>query len=294
LDWSRYVQEVLIATSGGPCKNPPFLMILRHSLDAAQLAFFKALAGGTIDYMGVPVLVQTGKGNGAIALLNSSIAVFGQLADVKAAIRRHGTASRPAVALANKAGQYRGRYDAWLVSVGPLSAPANESSAGIKTDFMERLDAMRGGIRFSPDFDLSAEMVARTEKDAAGMMDAVRWLHGAVEVQAKKMGQIGATGLENIKFERDGKRILISLRVPEEQVRLALQRRSAANSAQAVLPENATPRAPNPAQRDRRHPARSAFSRRLRTWAPFYFQPKSRRPPARNSIAEATGRSCIR
>ena len=239
VDWSQYVQEVLIASPGGPGKNPPFLMIVRGSLDPARLESLKAFTGGLTDYQGVPLLVSTGKSNTAIAFLGGSVAIFGQPADVKAAIRRRGQHSSPPADLAEKVKQSNQRFDAWLVSTGPLSAPAPVSSAGVKTDFLQNLEGFRGGVRFSPDFDLSAEIVARTEKDAAAMAEGLRWLYGAVQAQAKNSARKDATGLENMKFEVKGRRILLSLQVPERMVRAALQQTRVSPRAPAPAPQTA-------------------------------------------------------
>jgi len=57
------------------------------------------------------------------------------------------------------------------------------------------------------------------------MADGLRWLYGAVRAQARNSGRKEATGLENMKFELNGRRILLLLQVPEETVRVALQRK---------------------------------------------------------------------
>ena len=123
----------------------------------------KAFTGGLTGYQGVPVLFIHRQKQQAIAFLNGLVAVFGPPADVKAAIRRRGQHSSPPAGLAEKLKQSNQRFDVWLVSMGPLSAPAPVSSAGVKTDFPQNLEVFRGGLRFSPDFELSAEIVARTE-----------------------------------------------------------------------------------------------------------------------------------
>jgi hypothetical protein len=235
-DWSRYVKEVLIASPGGPGKNPPFLMIVRGSLDRALIESLKPLTGPTADYQGVSLLSPGGKGKATIAFLDESTAVFGQLADVQAAIRRHAARAAPPAALAAQLNRFRGRYDAWIVSLGPLPAPAEMPPAVGKAAFLQGVESFHGGVRFSPDFELSAEIVARSVKEAAGLADGLRWLYSAVQAQARNSGK-AANRLENMTFTVVGRRISIGLHVPAETLRAALQqtRRS---------PETPSPAAP--------------------------------------------------
>lgn len=241
-DWSDYLREILIATPGGPSKNPAFLVLVRFSAEPAQLDVLKALAGSPTEYMGVPLLPSKGKSNIVIALLENSTAVFGRPADVKAAIRRQAQHAAAPAALAGKVRQFNGRYDAWLFATGPLPVPPQAAPAGVKTGFLQTLDGLQGGVRFSPDFELSAELANRTEKDAAGMLQGLGWLLSAMQAQANGSGPHETAGLENMKIERAGKRVLISLRVPEEQVRLALQRH--ARAAQAASAKTSGSQAP--------------------------------------------------
>jgi hypothetical protein len=88
--------------------------------------------------------------------------------------------------------------------------------------YIEKLTDVSLGLRLSPDFDLSATLAARTEKAAAEMAQAIQWLSGSARQQAKLTGK-GGTGLDSLKCEVNGRRILISLHVPEEQVRAGLQ-----------------------------------------------------------------------
>lgn len=220
LDWSHYAQEVVFAggSPGGPGKPSPTLVIVRGLLDPAWIESLNAFRGAKSNYLGVPML-SSGSGNSVVAFLDGSIAVIGQPADVKAAIRRRGQNTPPAPVLAEGLARFEGRYDAWMVSAGSLAAPA-KSPIGASMKWLERLDSFTGGVRLSPDFELSLEMTMRSEKDVAGMADGLRWFAGVVQTQEKT-----ALSLEDMNFQVDGKRLSLSLQAPEQQIRAALRQR---------------------------------------------------------------------
>jgi hypothetical protein len=222
LDWSHYAQEVVFAGGApdGPGKPSPTLAIVRGLLDPAWIESLNAFRGTKTTYLGVPIL-SSGNGNAVVAFLDGSIAVIGQSADVKAAIRRRGQNVPPSPVLAEGLARFEGQCDVWLVSAGSLTAPA-KSPAAAPLKWLERVDSFTGGVRLSPDFELSAEMTMRTEKDVADMADGLRWFAGVVQTQ-----ESSALSLDDMNFKVDGKRLSLGLQVPEQQVRAALQRRQA-------------------------------------------------------------------
>ena len=220
LDWSRYAQEVVFAggAPAGPGKPSPSLAVVRGLLDPAWIESLNAFRGAKSNYLGVPIL-SSGSGNAVVAFLDGSIAVIGPPADVKAAIRRRGQNTPPSPVLAEGLARFEGQFDAWLVSAGSVTAPAR-SPAGASLKWLERLDSFTGGVRLSPDFELSAEMAMRSEKDVAEMAQGLRWFASVVRTQ-----EGSALTLEDMNFKVDGKRLSLSLQVPEPQLRAALQQR---------------------------------------------------------------------
>jgi hypothetical protein len=201
--------------------------------------------GDATEYEGVRILASSKPGNGVIAFLDNSIVVIGQMTDVKPAIRRRSQHTALPAALAAQVAQYS-RYDIWLAATGtlagPLAGPVTGSTAGAKAaQYLAKLAGFNGGLRFSPDFELSADIEARTEKDAAEMAEGLHWLTGMAQSQAKNAGK---GGLEGLKLQVNCKHILVSLHVPEEQIRAGLQQMRAAKAIQAVAAARPAPLAP--------------------------------------------------
>lgn len=218
LDWSHYAQEVVIATTGGPGKQPPSLVIVRGLLDPAWVESLNAFRGPKSSYLGVPILSNE-DGSTIVAFLNGSIAVIGQPGDVKAAIRRRGQNTPPSKPLAEGLARFEGQYDTWMVSSGGLSAPA-KSPAANSLKWLEHVEAFSGAMRFSPDFEISAEITMRDEKDVAEMANGLKWLLFVGQTQE------GAAGsLNDMKLQAEGKHLSFALRVPEQQVLAALRQR---------------------------------------------------------------------
>ena len=235
IDWSQEVRDIVVAR--GPGKHPATLILVRSSIGPARVRAWKALSGDAAEYEGVPMLTSSKPEGGAIAFLPGPIVALGQLDDVKAAIHRRGQPTALPAGLAARVNQYN-QDDLWLASTetmtGPLPVPGGgKSPAGAKAaEFLEKVAGLNGGLRFSPDFDLSADLEARTEKGAAELSQGLGMLAGMMRSQAKTAG---GRGLEGLKFNLSGKHILLSLHVPEEQMRAGLQQMRTARAAPVAV-----------------------------------------------------------
>jgi len=239
IDWSQQVQDVVLA--GGAGKSAPALIIVRTSLDPARIQALKAFTGNMTEYQGVPILVSDKPGNGVFAFLDNSIVLVGQMADVQSAIRRRGQHAALPAALAAQVAKYSG-YDIWAAAAGtfpapaPLAGPAAKAPAeAAAAQYLAKVAGFNGGLSLSPDFELAADVEARTEKAAAEMAEGLRWVNSTVKSQAKSAGQAGS-GLEGLKYQVNGKHILLSLHVPEEQIRAGLRQMRTVQPSQAIQP----------------------------------------------------------
>lgn len=209
------LQEVLVANAGGSGTNARVLLIVRGGADLRELASRSTPNARMTEYQGVPLLVNQ---NSAMAFLDGSIVVLGKLAEVQAAVRRRGRASGVPAGLAPAVERSNGRYDAWIVASGPLAPLIPGGNTELQP--LQHVTALQVGIRVSPDFELSTDIATATAKAAADLEALVRKAFD----QARLQGPV-PLGLENLITTVDGTHIRFTLRVPEEQVRLALQKR---------------------------------------------------------------------
>jgi len=249
IDWSKEIQDVLIAGSGATGDQGPALVMVRSSLTLARLQGLNGVKGEASEYEGVPIMASSGSGSGVVAFLDNSLLVMGQMNDVRAAIHRRGQPAALPAPMAAQMAKYAG-YDIWVATTSlkppaSMSGKAAESPAAAKVaEYAQEIAAFNGGLRFSPDFDLSANVEARTIKAANEMAEAMKWLTSAVQAQTKSAGK-GATGLENFKYSLNGRHIALSMHMPEAQLRLRLQQMPAAALA-ARTPANSAPVTPAP------------------------------------------------
>lgn len=237
IDWSKEVRDVVVA--GGSSQSAPTLIIARTSLDPARLRALQAFTGDMEEYEGASILASSKPGNGVIAFLDNGIVVAGQMSDVKSAIGRRKQHTALPAAMAAQVARYS-HYDVWGASTGtftaPSTGPAAQSRAGAEAaQYLAKVANVNGGLRFSPDFELSADIEARTEKAAAEMAEGLRWLTSTVQAQAKSGGKAGS-GLEGLKYQVKGKRILLTLHVPEAQIRAGLQQMRTMQAVQSGQP----------------------------------------------------------
>jgi hypothetical protein len=250
IDWSRDVQDVLMAS--GPGKHPAALIIVRSSIDLARIQALKAFSETATEYEGVPVLTSSKPGSAAIAFLDGSIVLAGQMSDVQAAIHRRGQHTALPKALTTQVAKYS-RDDIWVAATDfpadPLSGPlATKSPEGVKmAEFVGKVAGFNGGLRLSPDFDLSFDLETRTEKGAAEIFNGLRSLVGMMQSQVKN-ASMGDHGLEGLQYQMNGRHILLSLHVPEAQMRAGIEQIRAAQAHQTAAAVRQTKAAVREAQ----------------------------------------------
>lgn len=233
IDWSREVLDIVIAR--GPGKPAPTLFLVRSSLDLGRMQAMKGFSGQVTEYEGVPMLASPKPEGGVFAFLDGSIVAIGQMREVESAIHRRGQPAALPAALAAQVAKYIGD-DIWAASTEILTESmvppsAAKSPVGAQAaQFFDKVAGLNGGLRFSPDFDLSADLEARTEKGAAELSQGMRWLTGQ-----------GGHALEGLKFQLNGKHILLSLHVPEEQMRAGLRQMRAAQTVPKVAAARQAP-----------------------------------------------------
>src|ERR1035438_10081392 len=154
------IDEVL-AGSPADSEKAAALLVLRGRFDLARMG------AGATRYHGVAILGDGKGGTSLLALLDAATAVAGDAAAVHAAIDRRGQGGAlqgPPLdaALAERAQSLRERFDLWGTGERPEGfVPPTGKNEGLDT-----MDRFEFGVRMSKGFELSAEMHARSLKDA--------------------------------------------------------------------------------------------------------------------------------
>ncbi len=232
-DPTRDIQEILIAATGKG-QNGPALFLVRGSFDTAKVSAAVASTGRTPQtFEGVQILDNPSQSKGAFAFLDGSIAVGGDLDQVKAAIRRRKQPTTLGAELLSETASLRDRYDIWLVSTAPVNEMVDDT-AGTQvkqiTDLAKSIHHASGGVKFTADLELGADLTTFNPKQAAQLRDTLQLFTGFVTASSQNPSGLDPKAL---KLNAEGKTLHISVLVTGEQLKKAYQ----AQMARAAQPQ---------------------------------------------------------
>jgi len=226
-DPRRDLREVIVATPDVNTKNPPALILVRGVFDTGRINGFLKTAGvaAAENLGGVDFYTQANsKEDMGFALIDGSLAIAGPKEVVRAALRRRtGTGSALTASTYSKVQSLSRGNDIWAVTsipVAELSSAMPGGNAG--TGGMMGGDAFKGieqaamGIKFGNEaMELTAETVSKTEKDATGIADVVRFLSTMVQMNREKPEvKAFATALDAMKLTTDAKTTTLTISLP--------------------------------------------------------------------------------
>ncbi|MEO7142036.1 MAG: hypothetical protein ABI165_00875, partial [Bryobacteraceae bacterium] len=181
--------------------------------------------------------------DGGIALLDGGTALIGDVASIEAAIDQRQAGSAAPAALLDKVRKISATNDAWFVTLGTPAqflsgkiADPNLNGA-MQGNLLATVQEASGGIRFGESaVSLTAEVVARSEKDATALADVIRFLAGMVQLNSAPGASKGASLLENMQLSAQANVMTMSLAMPEDQLEKLLGSDRAPRKAAAVRP----------------------------------------------------------
>jgi hypothetical protein len=233
-DPRRDLREAILATGGKSGANT--VIVARGSFDPSKIsAFLRANGSEPSIYNGVELWSGSKKTSpgGAIAIVDSSLAIFGQDPAVRAAIdRRSAAASALSPDLQKRIVEWSAN-DAWVITTAPFTG------LGVNKDGQNRVmpaglsgDAIRSagaGVRFGPVILVSAEALTRSGQDAQALSDVFGFLVSMLRLNSGRPGAAAALkAADTLQTTINGATVRVSLSVPEELLDQMMQRRSPA------------------------------------------------------------------
>jgi len=227
-DPTRDVSEILAATAG-TSSQPSLLVLARGTFDTAQIAKAATSKGAVVsDYKGIQLLThpEANGRTGALAfLMQGTIAVLGSVGNVQGAIDRT-SQTTPTVSadVMTQIGKLSAANDAWFLSTGPITdflagkvADPNLGGA-LQGNLLQAIQQASGGVKFGDKtVVVSAQAVARSDKDAESLRDVVKFLAGLVQLNKDKdpNAQKVATLLDTLQVNASGNTMTMSVSIPE-------------------------------------------------------------------------------
>ncbi len=235
-DPRRDVTEILMASNWEQSTpQSRWLVAARGTFNLPQITTAAKANGGVItDFLGVGILTYSEEAKtqeskpdieSGIAFFDSSSAVMGDLASVKAAIQRKQSNAGPTGDLLGKVRDLSAKNDFWFVTTVPISEfagamPNPNLSGAMKGDLLAAIHQASGGIRFGDTVTISGEAITRSDKDAQALVDVFRFLAGLIQLNSennKVAGQV-STLLDTMDLKTSGNVMTMSLAIPEQQL----------------------------------------------------------------------------
>lgn len=221
-DPRRDLTEVIVSSADVQQKGHG-LVLAHGTFDIAKLTGQAKLRGGSItNYKDVQVIA--GKSDGWIAFLDSGTAALGSGDLVRTAIDRRGAGVGIDPKLAAKVNEVSAKYDAWMVSIAPMSKfsgtlPDQHMNGVINGAMMQGIEQASAGVVFGSNVQIAGEAVTRSDKDATALADVVRFLAGMVQINWEKPDVAKVAGvLDSMILQATANRLTFSLSVPESDL----------------------------------------------------------------------------
>jgi hypothetical protein len=222
IDIHRDIEEILIGTAGDS-ENSKSLIVARGQFHPEQFNAAASARGASVAaWHGIQVATLKGaKGVGAVAFVDSGVALVGDAETVQAAIDRSGASPNLSPELQARMRELSATYDAWFLSNGPPGDFVAGKLAGenlgdaVHSNLLAAVLEASGGLKFEPDgVRFRGTAVARSEKDASALRDVVKFIAGLVQVDKASK----TTLAQSLEATAEGNVLRLSLSMPEAVV----------------------------------------------------------------------------
>jgi len=224
-DPTRDVHELLVATSSGPTPGQQSgLAAIRGNFDAGKIAALVATQSEatTETYNGVTIY-EDARQTGGFAILNPTIAIAGDLANVKAAIDRQSHATPLPASIAVQVNTWSNSQDAWVITTVPPGTlvpaagmpPIPGVGAKGQGNAFQSIQQAAGGVKFGANVVVTAQAQAATAQDATQMGDAIKLLASLAQMQQTPDANL-QTLLQSLKITTSGSNLNITVSVPQD------------------------------------------------------------------------------
>jgi hypothetical protein len=201
------------------------LLAGRGSFHPDRIEAAAARSGATASHYHGVVLIATklspDSKSGAIAFLDSSTMLAGDIDAVKAAIDRHAAGRAFSGTLADQARRMSAANDAWLISSasGVNSLPSNATrQLGGFANVLQAAVQVSAGLKFAATrVTLSAEVLARSPQDAQSMADVLRFAIGLLQAN-QGQGAAPALPSDAADITSSGSVTRVVVALPEQQL----------------------------------------------------------------------------
>ncbi len=218
-DPRRDLREILVSMSWFS-EGVAGIFLARGTFDVPKILEAAQASGATVETYKEVSIIQKSKGD-ALALPDSTLAIAGDIASVRAAIDRISAPTAISSALAVQVNQLSTTEDGWFVSMVPLSqlqpkAPSDSAAGPNPFAMLGNVLQLSGGVKFGANAVISLQAVSKTDQDAATLAVLLKTFASASDLYLPKDTYApAATLLKNLNVASDGPVTTVSLTIPE-------------------------------------------------------------------------------
>ena len=218
--------EILAATNGA-AGNHSGLALASGTFNTSAIIAAATAHGATTEIYKGATIISDPKATepGGIACLSFTLAVAGDLDNVKAAIDRQTAPSKIDSGLAKQANDLSATQDAWVVSIiappkpavaGPQQGAGNPA-AMIPMNALQQIQSGSAGVKFGTNVVVTAQAQADNAQDAANLAGMLQLLANMAKMQSDKNPQVAALA-NALTVTSSGTTINATFTVPQEML----------------------------------------------------------------------------
>jgi len=226
-DPTRDVRELLIASNSVGGTQHTGLFLARGTFNPGLIANAATAHDAVMEsYNGITILEDPKKTHG-VAFPDASLAIVGDIANVKAAIDRMKSPSSLPASIVSQVNQWSGSQDAWAISAVPVSSlhpPAGAPNVpGMNgAAALQNIQSAAGGVKFGALVVVTGQAQAATTQDAQQLADTVKLLANLAQMQAGN-DPIAASLAQSLTVSTSGTTVNASVSLPEDQLQQAMK-----------------------------------------------------------------------
>jgi hypothetical protein len=235
----------LLAASTGAAGGHSGLALATGTFNTSAIMNAATAAGAiTETYHGATIIEDPkAKEASGIAFLGSTIAVAGDLADVKAAIDRQSAPSTINSSLASQAKSLSASQDAWVASIiglPPIQAPAGvtggKGGSMLPANALQQIVGGNAGVKFGTNVVVTAQAQADNAQDATNLAGMLQLLANMAKMQSNNNPQITALA-DGLTVSASGTTVNITFTLPQEQLQQLMSHPNTLKKPAAAAPK---------------------------------------------------------
>ena len=237
-DPTKDVNELLVAGTGA--QHSGLALALGNFSVASITGAISQQGKVTTETYGGVTIYEDPKQEGGLAFLNSSTAVAGDVASVKAAIDRLSAPSILPASLMTEIGRLSAANDAWVLTTVPPSSLKPSASApsvpGVGNGAQNAFHAVQSasaGIKFGANVVLTVVAQADNAQDAASIVQLIQFFVNMAQLKAADEPQVQALA-KALAVSASGATVNVLLSLPSAQFQELVQPKAAAHHRAAT------------------------------------------------------------